>query len=205
MTNSQINGAPVIRQICIAVLLTSWVTPLNAAQPDDWPMFRGPGSRGVASGHPVRASWTVSDDGESSEGVKWQSNIPGLGHSSPVVSGDKIYVITAVAESGDAPLSVGRSGKPTAADDNGKQSWLILCYDKNNGAELWRRTAAEGKPKATRHAKATHANSSVTVSGDRLYAFLGSEGLHCYQVDGKQRRTVGRSCPTPSENRNRPN
>ena len=91
---------------------------------------------------------------------------------------------TAIASEGQAPLKVGRGGQPDAADDNGEQSWVVLCYDRNTGKEIWRRIAHKGKPRATRHAKATHANSSVAIEGDNLIAFFGSEGIHCYDLDG---------------------
>ncbi|MEL6109247.1 MAG: PQQ-binding-like beta-propeller repeat protein, partial [Planctomycetota bacterium] len=117
-------------------------------------------------------------------GVRWAVDVPGLGHSSPVVVGQHVFVASAIAESGQAPLMVGRGGKPTAADDNGVQRWVVICYDKSSGKEKWRRTARKGVPRATRHAKATHANTSITVAGDRVVAFFGSEGMYCYDLDG---------------------
>jgi len=61
---------------------------------------------------------------------------------------------------------------------------VVLCYDKTTGEELWRKTARSGKPRATRHAKATHANTTITADGKHLVAFFGSEGLYCYDHDG---------------------
>ena len=61
----------------------------------------------------------------------------------------------------------------------------MLCYDKTTGKEIWRKTAHQGKPKATRHAKATHANTSVCVDGKQVLAFFGSEGIFCYDLDGE--------------------
>lgn len=153
-------------------------------QSADWPSFRGTGSRGVAEGFPMRTSWNADRQTGKLEGVLWQTEVPGLGHSSPVVFGDKVFLVTAVATAGQAPLQVEAGGKPTAADDNGEQAWLVLCYDKTTGKELWRKTAQKGKPRATRHAKATHANTSVCVDGKHVLAFLGSEGLHCFDMDG---------------------
>jgi hypothetical protein len=57
------------------------------------------------------------------------------------VFGDRIFLATAIAEEGEAPLKLGAGGEPTAADDNGEQSWVVLCYNKLTGAELWRETA----------------------------------------------------------------
>ena len=152
----------------------------------DWPAFRGLGGRGVAEGFKLPTNWNADPDAGELKNVKWQIDVPGLGHSSPVVVGEKLLLLTAVAQDGAAPLKVESGGKPTAADDNGVQQWLMLCYEKTTGKELWRKTLHEGKPKATRHTKATHANTSVCVAGKKVITFLGSEGLYCHDLDGNQ-------------------
>ena len=156
----------------------------------DWPSFRGTGARGVAEGYAIRTKWNAapvtSDDltDDQLDGVLWQTKVPGLGHSSPVIFGDKVFLVTAIASAGDVPLQTKRGGNVKAADDNGEQEWLVLCYDKTNGEELWRKTARKAKPRASRHPKATHANTSVCVDGKHVLAFLGSEGLYCFTMDG---------------------
>lgn len=152
----------------------------------DWPAFRGLGGRGVAEGFALPVTWNADASSGKLKNVVWQTEVPGLGHSSPVVAGDKLFLLTAVAREGNALLRVEAGGKPTAADDNGVQIWLLLCYEKTTGAELWRQTLRTGRPRATRHAKATHANTSVSVSGGKVVAFLGSEGLYCYDLSGKR-------------------
>lgn len=153
-------------------------------QTGDWPEFRGLGGRGVAEGFPLPTEWNVDPESGEPKNIQWQVNVPGLGHSSPVVKGNQLLLVTAVATEGDAPLQVQSGGKPTAADDNGVQDWLLLSYDKTTGEELWRQTLHSGKPRATRHAKATHANTSVCVADDKIVTFLGSEGLYCHDLGG---------------------
>ena len=113
-----------------------------------------------------------------------KSDVPGLGHSSPVIAGDKLFLLTAVAKDGKAALKINSGGGTDSADDNGIQDWILFCYDKSNGNELWQKTLHHGKPRASRHGKATHANTSVCVAGDRIVSFLGSEGLFCHDLDG---------------------
>jgi outer membrane protein assembly factor BamB len=172
-----------------AFLLIACVAfPLAAPGADDgsdWPSFRGRGGNGVADGFPVRSVWNADATTGKIDGVLWSTKVPGLGHSSPVVCGNRIFLATAIASDGKAPLKVGRGGGRDAADDHGEQSWVVLCYDRLTGDELWRKTAHQGRPRTTRHAKATHANTSVTVEGNHVVAFFGSEGLHCYDLDGK--------------------
>ena len=79
---------------------------------------------------------------------------------------------------------LGAGGQPTAADDAREHRWVIFCYDKFTGKELWRKTAHKGSPRATRHVKATQANTSLALDGKNLIAFFGSEGLYCYDLDG---------------------
>lgn len=177
-----------IKRIQYLIALVVLMGGTVSAQPStNWPAFRGVGGNGVAEGFAVRTKWNADPEQGELEGVKWEVSVPGLGHSSPVVFGDRVFVLTAISEDPDAPLQVTAGGSPKAADDNGKQRWVVLCYDKTTGQELWQKTAAEGKPKATRHAKATHANTSVCVDGQNVLAFFGSEGLYCYDMEGNLR------------------
>jgi outer membrane protein assembly factor BamB len=157
--------------------------PLAATPDTDWPAFRGPGGRGVADEFPTLTSWNL----EAAKGVLWRAPVPGLGHSSPVVWGDRIFLPSSVSSSGTAPLKLGQTGEPTAADDNDDHLWVILCYDKRTGKKLWQQTAHQGAPRATRHVKATHANTSLATDGRSLAAFFGSEGLYCYDLEGRLR------------------
>lgn len=172
------------RVVLLAVCVTLNVTALAVDEPQNWPSFRGPGATGIADGYTLPTSWNADPTAENNESLLWRAAVPGLGHSSPVVWGDRIFVCTAIAEDGEASLVLGRSGRPTAADDSGQHRWVIICYNKKTGEELWRKTAHRGVPRATRHVKATQANTSLAVDGEHLVAFLGSEGLYCYDLDG---------------------
>jgi len=157
-----------------------------AAEPDNWPAFRGREGVGVSDGFPLLAAWNADPAAGKLAGVKWKSPVPGLGHSSPIIAGNRIYVCSAVRKAaGKAPLKLAVGGEPTAAQDNDEQSWVVLCYDTQTGKELWRQTARSAKPRATRHEKASHANTTLATDGEHLVAFFGSEGLYCYDLNGK--------------------
>lgn len=157
-----------------------------SARAEDWPAFRGRDAVGLATGHPLPAAWNADAAAGKVVGVRWKSPVPGLGHSSPVIVGNRIYVCSAVrAAAGKAPLKLAVGGEPTAAEDNGEQSWVILCFDATSGKELWRKVAKKATPRVTRHEKATHANTTLATNGKQLVAFFGSEGLYCYDLDGK--------------------
>ncbi len=168
----------------LALALAAFCTMAAAANGDgvDWPGFRGPGGRGFAVGYETAESWDATD--ESDQSILWRADVPGLGHSSPTIWGDKLFVATAVSANGDVPLQVGRGGNIDAADDNAEQTWLVLCYDKKTGNELWRSVARKGEPRTTRHAKATHANATVAVDDAHVVAFFGAEGCYCFDHSG---------------------
>src|SRR5262249_6401113 len=170
--------------------LMTTLTALPAAKFDskteqNWPGFRGPGARGIAEGYPTRAAWNVDSAAGKLSGLLWHAEVPGLGHSSPIVWGNRIFVTTAVRLSGKAPLRIGYYGGTQAAQDNDEQQWMILCFDKKTGKRLWERIIRTNKPAATRHEKATHANTTLSTDGQRLVAFFGSEGLYCLDLNGK--------------------
>lgn len=169
--------------------LMAGLVALSAAAPGlgeeinvHWPSFRGPQASGIAEGFATATEW----DGESGRNVLWKREIPGLGHSSPVIYGDRLCVTTALS-SDEAELKTGLYGSGASASDDGEQSWKVLCFDKRTGEPLWQRTAHQGKPKIHRHPKSSHANSSVAMDADHVVAFFGSEGLFVYDGDGDLR------------------
>ena len=75
--------------------------------PDAWPSFRGVRAGGVAEGHVLPVVWDVA----AGRNVLWRTPVAGLGHSSPVVWGGRVFLTTAVPESGmPAPLRTGLYG-----------------------------------------------------------------------------------------------
>ena len=151
----------------------------------NWPSFRGPNASGIAEGAPSAAKWNV----ESGENIRWKTALPGLGHSSPIVWGDKVFVTTAVPATGEASLRVGLYGDGESVKDDAPQSWRVLCLDKKSGKVLWDKEAIQGVPKVKRHTKASHANSTPATDGKHVVAFFASEGLHCYDLDGQLKWT----------------
>ncbi|MEM1182818.1 MAG: PQQ-binding-like beta-propeller repeat protein [Acidobacteriota bacterium] len=145
-----------------------------------WPSFRGPSASGVSEGAPTPTTWNV----ETGENVLWKTAIPGLGLSSPVIWGDRLFVTTAVAEAGGADLKVGQYGDIAAANDNGIQDWKIYCLDRHTGEILWQQTAKKGKPLTARHTKASHASATAATDGEVVAAHFGSEGLYVWDMDG---------------------
>ncbi|HKP83333.1 MAG TPA: PQQ-binding-like beta-propeller repeat protein, partial [Pyrinomonadaceae bacterium] len=111
--------------------------------------------------------------------------IPGLGHSSPIVWKDRIFVTTAISSDANSEFVHGLTDTGASADDSSKHSWRVYCLDKNTGRIIWEKTLYEGVPKVKRHVKASHANPTPATDGKHLVVSFGSEGLYCFDLDGK--------------------
>ena len=171
------------RIFLITAIIFSTIIVLEGQNKTDgikWPSFRGPNASGIAENYATPVSWDV----DTSKNIKWKTTIPGLAHSSPIVWGDRMYVTTASGEA-DAELKVGLYGSIEPVDDESVHEWKVYCLDKKSGKILWEQTAHKGVPKVKRHPKATHANTTPATDGKYVVAFFGSEGLFCYDMDGK--------------------
>lgn len=115
----------------------------------------------------------------------WKTPIPGLGHSCPIVWGDRVFVTTAVSSDPKSEFKPGLYGAGTSAADTTKHQWRVYCVDKHSGKILWERTACEGIPKLKRHIKSSHANPTPATDGKYLVVSFASEGLYCYDLDGR--------------------
>ena len=158
-----------------ALLLSSF-----AAGAGNWPQFRGPSASGLGDGSPP-LEW----NGEKGINVRWKTEIPGLGYSSPVIWGDRIFLTTAVPLTGAASVKLGLYGDIQPVQNEGQQSFQVHCLDRKSGKVLWKQTAATGDPKVKRHPKSSHANPTPATDGKYLAVFFGSEGLYVYNLDGK--------------------
>jgi outer membrane protein assembly factor BamB len=146
----------------------------------NWPQFRGPRASGLDTNSALPVEWNV----ESGRNVRWQTPMPGLGHSAPIVWGERVYVTTAVGP-GEAELKVGLYGDPQPLEESGIQQWRLLALDLASGKVLWNTLAHEAKPRVKRHPKSTHCNSTPATDGERIVTIFGSEGLFCFKTDGE--------------------
>lgn len=146
----------------------------------NWPQFRGVQASGVAEGRKTPVTW----DAAKSQNVVWKTAIPGLSHASPVVWGERVFVVTAVGDDPN-PTYVPKDRGISLARDEVKHSWRIYALDKQTGRVLWQQTAHVGVPRARRHIKATQANATPVTDGRVVVALMGSEGLYAYDFNGK--------------------
>jgi outer membrane protein assembly factor BamB len=169
----------------ILLLLAFSISPASGQKiPQDanWPSFRGPNASGIAEGYPLPTAW----DAAASQNILWKTPIPGLGHSSPIIWGNRIYLSTAISGQEKPELKVGLYGDIASVKDDTPHRWIVYCLDKQSGKVVWEKTVYTGVPKVKRHPKSTHASATLATDGRNLVAFFGSEGLYCFNTDGKQ-------------------
>jgi len=151
-------------------------TPTSA---DNWPSFRGVGAAGVSDATDLPAAWNV----ETGDNIRWAVDVPGVSHSSPVVWGGQIFVVSAVSRIGSDTARINGVGNSTINDD-GEFDWRLFSFDRNDGSIEWSVTASAGQPRARRHEKASHSNSTPATDGRFVIAIFASEGMFAYNMEG---------------------
>jgi outer membrane protein assembly factor BamB len=169
----------------VLVPLLAWAADNPADSESYWPQWRGPSGNGV--------SYTANPPVEWSEqkNLRWKVDIPGKGHASPVVWGDRVFVLTAIApeevpgkaEKEEAPEGERRRG-PRSLQPSGVMKFAILALSRQDGKVLWQKVLREEQPHEGVHKVATWASSSPVTDGEHIYAFFGSRGLYCLDMDG---------------------
>ncbi len=160
----------------------SWAGADSANTLDNWPAWRGPLVNGVAPHADPPVKWSTS------ENIKWKLDLPGQSNATPIIWGNRVFVVTAV----ESERTVDRLKAPKAEPPGGYRTerpmhyyqFRVYCVDRKTGRIIWQRVAAEHVPHEGRHATNTYASGSPTTDGKRLYVTFGSHGLFCYDLDG---------------------
>lgn len=151
-----------------------------------WAQWRGPDSQGISDETGLPTEWSPTKN------IKWKTPLAGRGHSSPIVWGDRIFLTTAIegdvipdAKPPKHILGGGEYVHPDSTAGNRHHTLKVLCLDRSSGRLLWERTAYAGRVYDDRHRTATYADATPATDGRYVYAWFGSEGLYCYDFNGK--------------------
>ena len=143
---------------------------------DDWTGWRGPRGDGTAEGSPP-IEWSEEKN------VRWKVDLPGAGLSSPIVSGERVFVTTAV------PTGKKRAGvvsetfrEPFELEE---QEFLVLAFDRADGKELWKKRVHQAWPHEPTHPTNTYATPTPVTDGTRVYCSFGSFGLYALTLTGE--------------------
>lgn len=189
MTTSRLKPSGPRPAVARAVLPLFFTTLLIVAQTppaaavesgdDNWPSFRGPNASGVSKGPATPVHWDIQEH----ENIAWQTPLAGMGHSCPVIWGNRVFLTSAVTDK-EPYLRVGLYGESPDHLEDYDHDFRVVCLDKESGEILWEKTAHRGKPKVKRHIKASHANCTPVTDGKSVVVSFGSEGLYSYDLDG---------------------
>ncbi len=151
---------------------------------DDWPQWRGLNNDGMARGD-------APHEWNDTKNIAWRVAIPGRGNSSPVIWGDKIFLTTAVPTDGATasatpqPRSQVR-GPGGGANAGREHKFVVMCLDRQTGKVLWERVARVATPhEGYHHQYGSFASNTPVTDGKNVYAFFGSRGIYCYDLNGK--------------------
>ncbi|MFK7820099.1 MAG: PQQ-binding-like beta-propeller repeat protein [Planctomycetaceae bacterium] len=147
---------------------------------NQWPQFRGPLGTGEAPQADPPTEW--SED----RNIRWKIPLPGLGHSTPVVWGEQIFVTTSI------PFGEKFPGKPDTdpkAHDNvrvtQKHRFLMIAINRKDGSIAWRKNLKESTPHEGGHYTSSQASASPVCDDQHVIGFFGSHGLYCLTHDGQ--------------------
>jgi outer membrane protein assembly factor BamB len=201
-----------------ALLLGVATVPVAAASADqNWAQWRGPLGTGAAPTANPPVTWSETSN------VKWKVKIPGEGTSTPIIWDNQVFVLAAIPTGKKIELPAEKAAEPPPAApasdsanaagspdrSKGKRGggmmraekpteiyqFVILCLDRQTGKVLWQRTAREETPHEAHHrTEGSFASASPVTDGKNVFAFFGSRGLHCYDLQGnlKWQKDFGR-------------
>ncbi len=142
---------------CSLLLTVSFVAVPPVRAESNWPQWRGANGMGQSDETGLPTKWEKED-------VAWRAELIGDGHSSPCIWGEKIFL--------------------TSSLDGGRKR-IVFCVDRSSGNLIWEHLAWTGEPEAT-HKMNMFASSTCCTDGERVVAFFGRGGLHCYDLAGNQ-------------------
>ena len=163
------------------LLLLCLVTPaVEIATADPWARWRGPTGTGVSHTADPPLHW------DETKNIRWKTAIPGLGHSTPVLWGDRLFLTTALAQGEKLPV---RHEHAEGAHDNMEPDqsiqFMALAIDRQDGKILWQRTLHDEQPHEGTHTTGSWASNSPAVDGEHLFVSFGSRGFHCLDHQGR--------------------
>ena len=165
--------------IAVTIFLLCIAT-LQAQQPiAEWRHWRGPLANGTAPDSNPPTEWSETKN------IRWKTPIPGLGHSTPIVVGKHIFLTTAIPTGPALPPKF--SGAPGAHDNlpvTSRHKFTAILIHRDSGKIAWQKDLHEAQPHEGGHRSGSLASASPATDGKRLFAYFGSYGLYCLDLDG---------------------
>ena len=153
-------------------------------KPNNWHHWRGPDANGVSTTAKPPLQWSPTNN------IQWKTPVEGNGSSTPIIWGNKLFILTAINTGEVNPTLPRPEDQPKRVfgitHPNTSYEFVVLCLDRYTGKVLWRQTATKLIPHEGAHRDNNFASASPTTDGERLYCWFGSAGLFCYDLDGNK-------------------
>lgn len=167
----------------LIIEMTALAADFTEQRGQNWHQWRGPQADGFAPNADPPTEWSQTQN------LKWKAEIPGRGKSTPIVWGDRVFIITAI-NTGMAAEGVAKPEdqpqRPFGIKyPNTRYRFVVQCLDRVTGKLKWERTAVEELPHEGHHGDNSFATASPTTDGERVYVSFGSRGLYCYDIEGE--------------------
>lgn len=164
-------------------LLVSTTSVHSQSVDANWNQWRGPQATGVSTTATPPLEWSESKN------VQWKVAIDGNGTSTPIIWENQVFILTAIDTGVIDPTLPKPEDQPERVfgikHPNTLFQFVVLCFDRSTGKELWRQMATERVPHEGHHGDNDFASASPTTDGKRLYCWFGSAGFYCYDLTGK--------------------
>jgi outer membrane protein assembly factor BamB len=141
-----------------------------------WPQWRGPSANGISRTANPPVEWSEKKN------VRWKVEVPGRGSSSPVVWGDRVFILTAIP----AGAGLADSHRPLGGvAPRSVHRYVVMAFDRRDGRIAWERTAREEAPHEASHQdNGTWASASAITDGEHVIAPFESRGIYAYDMNG---------------------
>ncbi len=182
----------------------SLLAATQAELEQNWHQWRGPNADGVAPKATPPTEWSETKN------VKWKVKTPGFGTSTPIIWGNKVFLLTAIKSPSPtaavpSPVPAAQVAQPKGPGPGGpppggkkgkggggfgsekptdKYQFVVLCLDRSNGKTIWQKTVREEVPHEGHHRDHGFASASPVTDGKHLYLTFGSRGTYCLDMDG---------------------
>ncbi len=170
----------------------------------NWPQFRGPNA------NPVGSDARLPDEWSTTKNVEWSAAIPGRGWSSPIVTGGKVFLTTAITDGKSKPPQMGTDysndyvaelmkrglsqqevmkkvgERDIEMPDEVTLHYFLYCLSLDKGTVLWKQEFYAGHPPGGRHRKNSFVSETPVTDGELVYIYVGNLGLFAYDLHGKK-------------------
>lgn len=161
-------------------LLVFSIIAAGLTQAQDWPQFRGPSGNGVLKELEHPESW--SND----QNIAWRVSMQGSGLSSPIVSGDRIFLTTAVGAPAPVSFMEGvRDMRPKKPQSD--VEFQVVCLSLADGSKQWEKTIIKKQPEFPIHGSNSFATESPATDGKHVFAYFAAVGIiAALDLDGNE-------------------